>query len=392
MALQPAAGAKDLNPRQVESNRKLSEQLASVFRLWGYDEVSPPRVERLDTLMAGGAISSEDVVRLVADEPLGLRPEMTASIARAACTRLASRPRPLRLWASGTVFQSRAADEGGQCIEENLQSGVELFGVAPIEAEMELLSLLMAAVDRLDLQRQHQPRLLMGHTGLMDLLLSPVPASQRETVRAALIQFNRLGLESIELPSELRATLLSLLDCRGTPSEVLDRLTSCFGAQPLFDDLRRLCRQLHDLAASQGVRIQLDPTFQPRFELYTGLVFQLVCDTNSAPVVVARGGRYDELVRRCGARPGEDFGAGFSLAIDAIRELLSDVAPSVPGSPTLMVAFSQQSTLEAALERQRWWHQQGRSAVIELHPFNDRSQAEQQANDQGGYQLDWIDP
>ena len=392
MALQPAAGAKDLNPRQVESNRKLSEQLASVFRLWGYDEVSPPRVERLDTLMAGGAISSEDVVRLVADEPLGLRPEMTASIARAACTRLASRPRPLRLWASGTVFQSRAADEGGQCIEENLQSGVELFGVAPIEAEMELLSLLMAAVDRLDLQRQHQPRLLMGHTGLMDLLLSAVPASQRETVRAALIQFNRLGLESIELPPELRATLLSLLDCRGTPSEVLDRLTSCFGAQPLFDDLRRLCRQLHDLAASQGVRIQLDPTFQPRFELYTGLVFQLVCDTNSAPVVVARGGRYDELVRRCGARPGDDFGAGFSLAIDAIRELLSDVAPSVPGSSTLMVAFSQQSTLEAALERQRWWHQQGRSAVIELHPFNDRSQAEQQANDQGGYQLDWIDP
>ena len=106
---------------------------------------------------------------------------------------------------------------------------------------------------------------------------------------------------------------------------------------------------------------------------------------------VARGGRYDELVRRCGARPGEDFGAGFSLAIDPIRELLNEIDPPTQASPTLMVAFSQQSTLEAALKRQRWWHQQGRSAVIELHPFNDRSQAEQQANDQGGFQLDWID-
>ena len=47
MALQPAAGAKDLNPRQVETNRQLTERLASVYRLWGYDEVSPPRVERL---------------------------------------------------------------------------------------------------------------------------------------------------------------------------------------------------------------------------------------------------------------------------------------------------------------------------------------------------------
>lgn len=42
MALQPAAGAKDLNPRQVETNRQLTERLASVYRLWGYDEVSPP--------------------------------------------------------------------------------------------------------------------------------------------------------------------------------------------------------------------------------------------------------------------------------------------------------------------------------------------------------------
>ena len=130
MALQPAAGAKDLNPRQVETNRQLTERLASVYRLWGYDEVSPPRVERLATLMAGGAIDSSDIVRLVADDPLGLRPEMTASIARAACTRFADRQRPLRLWASGTVFRTRSADEGGQCIEENLQSGVELFGVS----------------------------------------------------------------------------------------------------------------------------------------------------------------------------------------------------------------------------------------------------------------------
>ena len=67
MALQPAAGAKDLNPRQVETNRQLTERLASVYRLWGYDEVSPPRVERLATLMAGGAIDSSDIVRLVAD-------------------------------------------------------------------------------------------------------------------------------------------------------------------------------------------------------------------------------------------------------------------------------------------------------------------------------------
>jgi ATP phosphoribosyltransferase regulatory subunit len=106
MALQPAAGARDLNPREVDGNRWLCDQLAAVYRQWGYAEVAPPAVERLETLEAGGGIDDRELVRLAADEPLGLRPEMTASIARAACTRLAERPRPLRLWSCGTVFRS----------------------------------------------------------------------------------------------------------------------------------------------------------------------------------------------------------------------------------------------------------------------------------------------
>ena len=95
MALQPASGVRDLNPQQVQRNQELRETLAGVFRLWGFEEVTPPRIERMDTLKAGGAIDSRDIVRLVADEPLGLRPELTASIARAACTRLQERHRPL---------------------------------------------------------------------------------------------------------------------------------------------------------------------------------------------------------------------------------------------------------------------------------------------------------
>ena len=107
MALQPAAGTRDLNPREVDGNRWLCDQLGQVYRLWGYAEVAPPTVERLETLEAGGGIKGHDLVRLAADEPLGLRPEMTASIARAAATRMAERPRPLRL--SPTISPSRSS-------------------------------------------------------------------------------------------------------------------------------------------------------------------------------------------------------------------------------------------------------------------------------------------
>ena len=392
MALQPAAGARDLNPRQVENNRLLSEKLAAVYRQWGYDEVSPPRVERLDTLQAGGAISSGDVVRLVADEPLGLRPEMTASIARAACTRLASRPRPLRLWASGTVFQSRVADEGGLCIEENLQSGVELFGVAEIAAEMELLSLLLRSIETLKLRSSLQPRLLLGHTHLMDLALQSIEPEQRQKVRAALIQFDRLTLEALDLPQSETSKLLDVLDSRGEPRSMLDKLKRLYGHQKVFEPLERLSEQLDPLAKDLGVTLQLDPTFQPHYELYTGLVFQLVCAGDSAPVVIARGGRYDDLVQRCGASGPRAAGAGFSLAIDPIRELLDEEAASVTQGPTVFVAYSQRSSLEAALNRQQYWHQQGRRAFVSLEGFAERCDAERHAASEGAsIQLDWLD-
>ena len=244
--------------------------------------------------------------RLVADDPLGLRPEMTASIARAACTRFAGRQRPLRLWASGTVFRTRAADEGGQSIEENLQSGVELFGVSGSEAEMELLSLLMAAVQTLGLQDNQKPRLLLGHTALMDLLLRPFSGVLRDQIRTALIDFDRLAIENIDLADVEKTRLLSLLDCRGTPDQVLSQLASLCGEQPVFEELRRLCAHLSTAAQAQAVTIQLDPTFQPHFELYTGLVFQLVCDGRS----FTGGDRPRRPLRRSGAalrrdgRPG----------------------------------------------------------------------------------------
>ena len=87
MALQPAAGARDLHPGAVETNRRLAELLAGVYRLWGYQEVAPPTIERIDSLKAGGAIADREIVRLASDDPLGLRPELTAPIARAASTR-----------------------------------------------------------------------------------------------------------------------------------------------------------------------------------------------------------------------------------------------------------------------------------------------------------------
>ncbi|MFY8148702.1 MAG: ATP phosphoribosyltransferase regulatory subunit [Prochlorococcaceae cyanobacterium] len=391
MALQPAAGVRDLNPREVERNRTLVELLAGVFRLWGYQEVAPPTIERIDTLEAGGGIDERELVRLAADDPLALRPELTASIARAASTRLAARPRPLRLWASGHTFRSSIADGGDQRISEQLQCGVELLGEPTAAADTELLQLLLDAAATLGLRPEHRPCLLVGHHGILSALLAPVPADQLGAVRRALTDFDPLALQQLPLAEGLRQRLQQLMRLRGEPVAVLYQLEQWLGPMAPLQDLAQTLACVAPTATAMGVKLQLDPTFQPHFALYDGLVIKLVCQGSDAPRDIASGGRYDKLVGRFCSEPMHAAGVGFAFAVEAIRELLGPSAPGAGGETPWLVCCRSFAGLPATLERMRQLHREGEPA--ELGPCNcgDRAEAEAIAGRRGCRGALWLD-
>lgn len=390
MALQPAAGARDLNPREVERQRRLCEQLAEVYRRWGYQEVAPPTVERLDTLKAGGAIADREVVRLVADEPLGLRPELTASIARAACTRMAHRPRPLRLWASGTTFRSFQGDGGEQRISETLQSGVELLGEGSDAADLELLHLLLASLASLGLREGHQPTLLLGHHGLLGALLADVPEGLRPAAREHLTSFDALGLEALGLEEGARGRLRALLGLRGEPIKVLYQLEQWLGPLPLLTRLETVLHSVGPLAEQVGVRLQLDPTFQPHFDLYDGLVFKVVCQGREAPVAIASGGRYDRLVERFCGEGIRAAGTGFGFSIEALHTLLASDNPAPAEMGPWLVAAAREGQLPDALARMAELHGQGEAAELCGQPCATEAEARALAVERGCRGAIWL--
>ncbi|MFM9072900.1 MAG: ATP phosphoribosyltransferase regulatory subunit [Cyanobium sp.] len=390
MALQPAAGARDLNPREVESQRWLCEQLAEVYRCWGYQEVAPPTIERIDTLEAGGAIAEREVVRLVADAPLGLRPELTASIARAASTRMAHRPRPLRLWASGTTFHASVGDGGDLRISEKLQSGVELLGERSDAAEMELMHLLLAALSSLGLKPSHQPTLLVGHHGLLGALLDVVPEPHRLQARERLTTFDALGIEALPIPEVARARLRALLQLRGEPRAVLYQLEQWLGQLPLLGRMETLLSSVEPLTEEGGVTLQLDPTFQPHFDLYDGLVFNLVCQGRDAPVAIASGGRYERLMARFCADSSLAAGAGFGFSIAALQDLLSaETTPPTDGGPWLVASWDVKD-LPAALARMAALHATGQAAEFCGQPCGSEEEAQRRALERGCRGVIWV--
>ena len=99
MVYQPPTGARDLLPLEVAQKHWIEDRLEQVFQRWGYHPIITSTVEHLDTLMAGGAIDQNAVIELnhPNGQRLGLRPELTASIARIAVSRLAQVTYPQRM-------------------------------------------------------------------------------------------------------------------------------------------------------------------------------------------------------------------------------------------------------------------------------------------------------
>jgi ATP phosphoribosyltransferase regulatory subunit len=321
MIYQPPAGARDLLPLDVAQKRWIEDRLQQVFHRWGYHRIITSTLERLDTLMAGGAIERSTVIQLqhLEDEPLGLRPELTASIARTAVTRMAGSAFPQRLYYNANVFR-RAQESSPTRQQEFYQAGVELLGGSGLLADAEVLLLLIDGLRNLGLSQGCS--LILGEAGLTRSLLSVFPEAVREKVRRAIVALDRIALETMSLPDELLDRALLLLDLRGKPADVLQQISNLFldkNQRDVVNNLKSLI-ELLQTSLQNEVSIVLDLSLIRTFDYYTGIVFEVV--TPSGQTVLGQGGRYDQLLGLYHPQGQALPGIGFSLQIEELHQVL----------------------------------------------------------------------
>jgi ATP phosphoribosyltransferase regulatory subunit len=369
---QPPIGARDLLPLDVAQKYWIETRLEQVFQRWGYHRIITSTVERMDTLMAGGAIDQAAVIELqpVAGKRLGLRPELTASIARTAVTRLARVTYPQRLYYNANVFRQAAqGSHGGQ--QEFYQAGVELLGAGATVADAEIVLLLLDCLHSLSLDSWC---LILGDAQLTQALLTPFAPDQRQAVRQALATLDRVALDGMGLCPELHRHALHLLDLRGHPEDVLQALGQMaleVEAQTAVERLKSLVALVRDVINTgedsqrltpgrQRPALTLDLSLIQPFDYYTGLVFEVVTGPEQGCQVLGQGGRYDNLLSVFHGQ-GQGFpGIGFVLNIEALHQALlptgnlpQDTPPSdwlvVPTVPqAAAAAFTYAQTLRAS--------------------------------------------
>ncbi|HEY9861190.1 MAG TPA: ATP phosphoribosyltransferase regulatory subunit [Candidatus Obscuribacterales bacterium] len=349
MVYQPPAGARDLLPLDVAQKRWIEKHLQQVFHRWGYHRIITSTLERLDTLMAGGAVQQSTVIQVqdAENEVLGLRPELTASIARAAVTRMAGATYPQRLYYNANVFR-RAAQANHNRQQEFYQAGVELLGGGGLVADAEILLLLADCLKNLGLAQWH---LVLGEAGLTRSLLSVFPNQLQDTVRQAIAHLDRIALETLPLSAELRERALFLLDLRGRPADVLQKVSSLdldATQRQAVNNLKSLVELLNDGFSAQPGHspLILDLSLIQTFDYYTGIVFEVVSEAETGQRVLGQGGRYDQLLGLYHPQ-GETYpGIGFSLNIEDLHQvlLLAEQLPQeTPHSDWLVVPESAQA-------------------------------------------------
>ena len=375
MVHQPPGGARDLLPLDVTQKYWIEERLRQVFEGWGYHPIITSTLEHLETLMAGGAIHRSSVVQVAhqGEGELGLRPEVTASIARAAVTRLASTPLPLRLYYTANVF--RQVQQNGRIFpQEFYQTGVELLGNTGAIADAEILLLLTDCLAQLGLppmdQSQSSERgvpwcLILGEARLTRALLDPFSEADRQKVTQAIAHLDRIALEQMDLSPELRQRALALLDLRGAPQVVLDKV-SHFNLAPEHQErvshLQSVLALYHAglnqrFPQSQAqLPIILDLSLVQTFDYYTGLIFEAVHQGPSGQWVLGQGGRYDQLLSLYHPQGQSHPGLGFCLNIEPLQQVLLALAqlPDLPPSNQwLVVACTPEAQKDALIYAQK---------------------------------------
>ncbi|MBE9069141.1 ATP phosphoribosyltransferase regulatory subunit [Leptolyngbya cf. ectocarpi LEGE 11479] len=351
MTYQPPAGGRDLFPLDVAQKRWIEDRIEAVFQRWSYQRIITSTVENMDTLMAGGAIQQSEVIELNGrGERLGLRPELTASIARAAVTRISHYPQ--RLYYHANVFRrSSTGSQGGQ--QESYQAGVELLGASGSLADAEVLLIMADCLQALGLQDWH---LLLSEASLTESLLAPFPMDMREQVKVAIAALDRVTLETLPLSNELRTLALTILDLRGEPRTVLTRVSQLdlnSQQRQIVGDLKNLVDLLESTFTENPPQLVLDLSLMQTFEYYTGVVFEAVVRTEHTCEVVGQGGRYDNLLSLFHPEHRSYPGVGFVLNGETLQQILqthlphtvadSDwlVVPTVPAAAAAAIAHAQ---------------------------------------------------
>ncbi len=321
---QGVRGTRDFYPEDMRIRNWLFERFHSAARSHGFEEYDAPVLEseELYTRKAG----EEIVGQLYNFEDKGgrkvsLRPEMTPSLARMVMARAGALALPIKWYSIPQCWRYERTQRGRG--REHYQWNVDIWGMNGVEADAELLSVLVQFFDSVGLSSEDLVIRISSRKVLEEVLGSL--GLEGEIFAQTCVIVDKMD----KLPEDVIEAQLSDL---GLLSESITTIRSVLGitdleslSSALSSDSEALIelQSLFSLCDSYGISdwVSFDASVVRGLAYYTGPVFE-AHDRAGNLRAICGGGRYDKLIGTLG---GNDLPAtGFGFGDMVVMELLAD--------------------------------------------------------------------
>ena len=319
--IQSIRGMHDLLPADSGAWQQVEAMLAQTLSRYGYHEIRTPVVEQTELFKR----SIGEVTDIVEKEmytfddrngdQLTLRPEGTASCARAGIQHGLFHNQQQKLWYQGPMFRHERPQKGRY--RQFHQLGVEAYGIPGADVEAELLVLC---------QRLWQAFKIDSYVRLeLNSLGTP---ECRAAYRTALVDYFGAHKDALDDDSKRRLQLnpLRILDSKNPEMQKL-----AADAPVLHDYLCEEAKEHFAQLLAYLDKLNITYTFNQRLvrglDYYCHTVFEWVTTELGAQGTICAGGRYDGLIKQLGGK--EIAGVGFAMGMERFIELVRQYSPEI---------------------------------------------------------------
>lgn len=315
-------GFRDIYGNEIIRKSNVKRILEDTIKKYDYLSIETPTVEYFDVFSKNiGTIPSKELYKFFDKEgnTLCLRPDFTPSIARVAATYFADSNEPLKFCYSGSTFVNKNDHQGK--LKETTQVGAELMGDASVEADYEIISMMLDCADSLGIS---EFQVTIGNVEYFKGLCEEkeIDIDTELSLREMIANKNYFGAKSI-----LDKTSIS-----DTKKEIILNITSFFGGEDSINKALEMAdndrskeaalrlKALNDLLKKDGKneKVTYDFGMLSNYNYYTGIVAKGY--TYGSGDAIFKGGRYDNLVKEF----GKDLPAvGFAASVDQIAGVIA---------------------------------------------------------------------
>lgn len=325
-------GVADVLPEQAQVVETLRREALDFLAVRGYQLVYTPFIEYIESLSSLSE-SNQDldlvtfkVIDQLSGRLLGVRADMTPQVAR-----IDAHVRPIegvaRYCYAGTVLHTKP--QNFNATRAPLQLGAELYGHDSIEADVEMIDVMLGLIEQAHtLKGAH---LDLGHVGLFRSLVKRAGLNKNtENQLSDLYQRKALPelaefTQDLSMGSDFYALGRYASDLGALKANLSQDILNDADFKAAFEALESTFTQIQ--SKWSNLNIGIDVIELRSYHYHTGLMYAIYAPNRAAPL--AQGGRYDGIGEHFGrSRPATGFSCDlYALGSTQFTEIETIVAP-----------------------------------------------------------------